>query len=69
MLKALVTKLATAIKSEDVRIGRERAEQTGEDRRVVVQFYVGAELYDLFFNARTGAGKLGLSDFAQPDGS
>jgi hypothetical protein len=54
LLKAVVTKFESALKSEDVRIGRERATQERQDRRVVVQFYVGAALYDLFFNARTG---------------
>jgi hypothetical protein len=54
LVKALGDALAQAVDRSDVRIGREHAKDQWEDCRAVVQFNVGAQLFDWFFNGRTG---------------
>ena len=54
LLKALVSALDQALDLSDVRMGREHAKDQWDDCRAVVQFYVGAQLFDWFFNARSG---------------
>lgn len=51
LVTALMTALDKALDCNDVRIGRERAPK---HRRAVIQFGIGAELFDWLFNARTG---------------
>lgn len=46
--------LAVALSKTDARFGRERKKDRAADCRAVVQFAVGAPLFDRFFNARTG---------------
>jgi hypothetical protein len=54
LLEALQGALDKALKDSSLRIGREQKEQRADDRRAVVQFHLGIDLYDWFFNARTG---------------
>jgi hypothetical protein len=54
LLAALGDALDKAINGNDVRVGREHAEGQWEDCRAVVQFSIGADVFDWFFNGRTG---------------
>ena len=54
LLEALEDALDKARKDSSLRIGREQKEDRPDDRRAVVQFHVGIDLFDCFFNARTG---------------
>lgn len=54
LLKAIVSALDEALDRGDVRFGHEHAASQPDDCRAVVQFGVGAQLFDWFFNARTG---------------
>jgi hypothetical protein len=54
LIAALRTALRSSFDGKDVRLGFERAEERREDRRAVVQFAVGKQLFDWMFNARTG---------------
>jgi hypothetical protein len=54
LLKALEDALDRALEGSNLRIGREQKEDRPDDRRAVVQFHVGTELFDRFFNSRTG---------------
>jgi hypothetical protein len=50
----LILKLEEACRSRPVRFGRERACRNQNDCRAVIQFHVGGELFDQFFNSRVG---------------
>ncbi len=54
LLKALKDALDQSLNHSDVRMGREHAKEQSDDCRAVVQFGVGVQLFDWFFNARTG---------------
>jgi hypothetical protein len=54
LLHALQGALDKAIKDSSLRIGREQNKQRADERRAVVQFHLGNDLFDWFFNARTG---------------
>lgn len=54
LVNAIRTALENALASGDVRWGREQVSSGAVDYRAVVQFPVSAELFDWFFNARTG---------------
>jgi hypothetical protein len=54
LLTVIADALDEALSNSDARFGREHAEGHWEDCRAVVQFGVGAEIFDWFFNARTG---------------
>ena len=54
LVNAIKHALARALDCDDVRWGQEHAEKQSHDCRAVIQFHVGAELFDWFFNARTG---------------
>jgi hypothetical protein len=54
ILTAIVAAFETAIRSGSLRVGWEQARKNPLDHRVVLQFHVGSELFDRFFNARTG---------------
>src|SRR5262245_58535374 len=51
---AVVRALATAPLMGNLRIGKESAENNDVHHRIVIQFHVGADLFDLFFNSCTG---------------
>jgi hypothetical protein len=54
ILAELETKLFETFIRQDLRVARELAEIPQYGYRAVVQFEVGVELFDWFFNARTG---------------
>lgn len=54
LLIALRDALCRAIDSDDLRAGLEHAKDQPDDRRAVVQFGVGSQLFDWFINGRTG---------------
>jgi len=54
LLDAIGSALDEALTTGDVRFGREQGASRPDDCRAVVQFRVGAHLFDWFFNARTG---------------
>lgn len=54
LIKALQSALEEALGIGEVRLGREHAASQWDDCRAVLQFGVGAQLFDWFFNARTG---------------
>jgi hypothetical protein len=54
LIDAIVGALEQAIARDDVRWGREQKAGATDDYRAVVQFCVNAQLFDWFFNARTG---------------
>lgn len=54
LIEALVSALEQAFGIGDVRLGREPAGSQWDDCRAVLQFEVGARVFDWFFNARTG---------------
>jgi hypothetical protein len=54
LVNAIKHALARALDCDDVRWGQEHAEKQSHDCRAVIQFHVGTELFDWFFNARTG---------------
>lgn len=54
LLAAVVGKLDQAIRSGSLRVGWEQAEKNPQDHRVVLQFQIGSDLFDWFFNAQTG---------------
>lgn len=49
-----VQRFEAALASGDLRIGWAESRERSPDSRVVMQFHVGATLFDQFFNARTG---------------
>ena len=53
MIEALLSALEQALDIGEVRLGREHAASRWDDCRAVLQFGVGAQLFDWFFNART----------------
>ena len=48
LLKALEDALDRALEGSNLRIGREQKEDRPDDRRAVVQFHVGIDLFDSF---------------------
>jgi hypothetical protein len=54
LLAAVCGALGKALEMKNVRFARERAEGQPKDYRAVVQFGVGAALFDWFFNGRMG---------------
>src|SRR4051794_14324803 len=54
LLAGVCGALGKALEQKDVRFARERAEGQPNDYRAVVQFGLGAALYDWFFNGRMG---------------
>ena len=54
LLNALEQALDHGLNTSDVRMGLEHAIEQWDDRRAVVQFGVGSDIFDWFFNARTG---------------
>ena len=54
LLETLKDAFNQALNRSDVRLGREHAKDQWDDCRAIVQFGVGAQLFDWFFNARTG---------------
>src|SRR5213593_4076876 len=51
---AVVRALGIASSMGKLRIGKESAETNNVHHRIVIQFYIGADLFDWFFNGRTG---------------
>ena len=54
LLAAIQEEFAAAVAADDVRFGHEQSCSAPQDLRAVVQFAVTPELFDKFFNARTG---------------
>jgi hypothetical protein len=54
LLASVCGALEKALEMKNVRFARERAEGQPNDYRAVVQFGLGAELFDWFFNGRMG---------------
>lgn len=54
LLAALVETLNQAQYDVNLRFGREPAEKISDEYRVVIQFAVGTDVFDWFFNARSG---------------
>jgi hypothetical protein len=54
LLAAVVAKMNYAVRSGDLRVGWEQAQKNAEDHRIILRVRIGAELFDWFFNARTG---------------
>ena len=51
---SVIDALSTGLKTRDVCLAVEEAERDAADVRAVVQFRIGEELFDQFFNSRTG---------------
>jgi hypothetical protein len=54
LAEALTDTFSAALTSGHVRFGLEEARSNSNDVRAVLQFHVGARMFDWFFNARTG---------------
>ncbi len=54
LLREVTGALDAALASGDLRVGREHAAGHWDDCRAVLQFGVGARIFDWFFNGRTG---------------
>lgn len=54
LLNAISATLGNAFTYGSARLGREHAKERPVDSRAVIQFPVGADLFDWFINARTG---------------
>lgn len=54
LVAVLADALAESLNSKTVRFGVEQHSERSDDCRIVIQFWIGAHLFDWCFNARTG---------------